>query len=44
MYYIISDMGAESSLAEVTLSFVFWSTAILTIIGLFVPLANSCPV
>lgn len=40
MYYIISDMGAESSLAEGALSFVFWSTAILAIIGLFVSLAT----
>lgn len=40
MYYIISDMGAESSLAEGALSIVFWSTAILAIIGLLVPLAT----
>lgn len=39
-YYIISDMGAESSLAEGSLSIVFWSTAILAIIGLLVPLAT----
>ena len=39
MYYIISYMGAESSLAEGALSFVFCTTAILAIIGLCVSLS-----